>query len=135
MNTLYGIHIIIYLSYMVLLNGFNMNSVTLLRSKFAGLKFLFKVARRAIDAIHILPLLNFRIPILMIKNTQNFYCDKTNTNLFPRFQLSVITNLCCTSILYIMCTNFNRLCDKGDVNCVKLMSSLASLIKNFPTNI
>lgn len=102
-----GIYPVRGVPYIPLINRFELVSLDL-RRKCAFLTFLYKLLHNQIDSPELLGQLNFSVPRLSNRHNLTFYCNTPRTNMLLK------------SPVYVMCSNFNKLCHVCDIHFCSL---------------
>lgn len=89
--------------YSLMLSRFNVESLQL-RRKMISIKFLFNLLHNKIDCSMLLDRLYFNVPRITARHEQTFFISTPRTNILFR------------SPIYIMCSNYNSICDSVDLN-------------------
>lgn len=88
-----------------LLNRFNFDSLQF-RRQFYSVKFLYLLIHNRVDCPPALSQLNFLVPRAASRNPLTFYCQPARTNIMLK------------SPIFVICSNYNSICDTCDIfNC------------------
>lgn len=105
------------INYNYLTSRFNIISLDL-RRICISLTFLYKLLHNTIDCCALLGIIKFNVPRINSRHNPTFRFD------IPR------TNILLKSPMYVMCQNYNNLCDLCDINCCSLDTLIEIAILN-----